>query len=180
MKKLIKFFAIIILTFGFTTCDKIDDAVDDLTEFDFNTTLTENFAVTLENGSGMDISKSVSVNVDNDETHEYLSKIKSVKINSLTYQVTNHSGEDDTANLDAIFFADQTDMMNQIITIKEASEAGTIFEVTDVTYLNSIASKLKNGDNVLLGVRGKSNSEGPTDFVVFVTANVKVTASATK
>ena len=179
MKKLIKIFAIIILTIGFTSCDAIDDAVDDLTEVDFTTTLIESFAVTLESGNDLDISKSISVNIDNDDTHDYLSKITGVKINSLTYKVTNHSG-DDTANLDAIFFADLAEMMNHSIVIKEASNFGTIFEVTDVSYFNAIASKLKNGDNVLLGLRGVSNSEGETTFDVEVTVNVKVTASATK
>lgn len=178
MKKLIRIFAIVILTVGFTTCDAIDDAVDELTEVDFDTTLTDNFPVNLESGNDMDVSSSVIVSIDNNDTHDYLSKIKAVKINSLTYRVTSHNG-DDTANVDVDFFADQTILMNHAIVIKDAFDTGTLFEVTDVATLNAIATKLKNGNNVTMGISGISNSEGPTNFVITVTVAVTVTASAT-
>ena len=177
MKKLIKIFAIIFLTIGFTSCDAIDDAIDDITEIDFNTTLTESYVVTLESGNDMDVSQSKTISIDNDDTHDYLSKINGVSITSLTYRITSHNG-DDTANADVDFFADQTVLMSQYIVIKEALDAGEPFEVTNVTYLNEIATKLKNGDSVLMGMSGTSNSEGVTTFTVEVTIEVKVTASA--
>lgn len=177
MKKLIKIFAIIFLTFGLISCDEVKDAIDEITEVEFNTTLTESFAMTLESGNEMNVSQSKAISIDNDDTHDYLSKIESVSINSLTYKVTNHSG-DDTANADVDFFADQTILNSHIIVIKEVSDAGTVFEITDVAYLNEIATKLKNGSSVLMGMSGTSNSEGITTFTVVVTIDVEVTANA--
>ena len=70
MKTLIKIFALIFLTIGFISCDIVDDAVDDLTEFDFDTTLTDSFLVNLLDGNDMDVSDSVIVSIDNDDTHD--------------------------------------------------------------------------------------------------------------
>ena len=178
MKTLIKIFALIFLTIGFISCDAVDDAINDLTEVDFDTTLSESFLVNLESGNDMDVSDSVVVNIDNDDTHDYLSKIEAVKINSLTYRVTSHSG-DDTAYVDVDFLADQTILMSHDnVVIKHASDNATVFNVTDVAMLNAIATKLKNGADVTMGISGISNSEGPTDFVIVVTVNVTVTANA--
>ena len=178
MNKLIRFSAFIILTFGIIACDEVKDAINEITEINFNTTLTDSFAVTIESGNEMNVSQSVSISIDNDDTHDYLSKIESVSINSLTYKIISHSG-DDTANAAVDFFADQTVLMSHNIVIKEAFDNGTIFQVTDVDYLNEIATKLENGSSVLMGMSGVSNSEGATNFTVEVTIDVKVTANAT-
>ena len=178
MNKLIKILGIIFLTIGLASCDEVKDAIDDITEVEFNTTLMESIPVTLESGIEMNVSQSTTISIDNDDTHDYLSKIESVSINSLTYKVTNHFG-DDTANADVDFYADQTVLNSHNIVIKEVSDAGTVFEITDVNSLNEIATKLENGSNVTIGMSGTANSEGVTTFTVEVTIDVKVTANAT-
>ncbi len=170
-------FAIFILIFGFTTCDKIDDAINDLTEIDIDTNLTESITVTLEDGVDKIFSEVENLKIDNPDTHEYLSNITDVKIISLTYRIASYNGDNKATATDVRFFADKKEMMkHDVITIADIDS----FQVPDTTNFDAIVSKLKGGTAVEIGISGVSNSMGITNFVVEVTANVKITASANR
>jgi len=72
---------------SFTSC------TDDLTEFDFTTTQTKTFNVTLNSGVVV-LDETVIFNIDNADTNAYLEHLKNVKINKMTYHISNYVGED--------------------------------------------------------------------------------------
>jgi hypothetical protein len=114
------------------------------------------------------------INMVNSDTEDYLDVLQNVRITSFTYQLTNFLG-DDFGNLQGSFVADGVELISHNMVVKETVDAGTVFEVTDTTLLNSIASKLKAGNNVLVGLVGESNSDG-MNFTINMTIDLEVTA----
>ena len=170
MKTFIKFLVVVLLMVSYTSCDEIDE----LTEVDFNTTLNEQLNVTIPAGIGLELNETMLINMVNSDTEDYLNVLQNVKITSFTYQLTNFSG-DDFGNLQGSFVADGVELISHNMVVKETVDAGTVFEVTDTTLLNSIASKLKAGNNVLVGLVGESNSDG-MNFTINMTIDLEVTA----
>lgn len=170
MKNLIKFLAVALLVFGFTSCDELDD----LTDVDFNTSVTERITVSLDDNEALN--NSVAINIDNNDTHDYLSKIKSVKINSLTYKVMNFSG-DTSGRITANFIADGVTLATHTDVVVY-DEIGVVYSIEDTAKLSAIAKKLKGGSNVTMSVTGTSINEGGMDFLIEITLNLKVTAEA--
>ncbi len=172
MKNLIKFCAVILLVFGYTSCDKLDE----LTEVDFNTSITERIAVNVDAGENVVLNNSVMVNIDNPDTHDYLNKIKNVTINSLTYKVVSFDGDFNgmmTANLiaDGVTLATHTDVL-------VSDEIEVLYSIDDTAKLTAIATKLKNKADVVMEVTGTATSEVGMYFQIEVTLNLKVTADA--
>ena len=172
MKNLIKFCAVILLVFGYTSCDKLDE----LTEVDFNTSVTERITVNVDAGENVVLNNSVMVNIDNPDTHDYLNKIKNVTINSLTYKVVSFDGDFNgmmTANLiaDGVTLATHTDVL-------VSDEIEVLYSIDDTAKLTAIATKLKNKADVVMEVTGTATSEVGMYFQIEVTLNLKVTADA--
>ena len=60
--------------------------------------------------------------------------------------------------------------------VKQTVDAVTVFEVTNTALLNSIASKLKAGNGVLIGIVGESSCEDAMGFTINITIDLEVTA----
>ncbi len=158
MKNLIKVLAVLVLVFGYTSCDEIEDAIDELTEVDLSTTITKNIPVTVADGAGesVDLGSSIVINIGDYIDADYLDDIEDFKINSLTYKVINFSGDAAgvmTANItaDGVTLATHTD-------VTVSSEVDIMYTIDDTAALNTIASDLKNGFDVEFGVSGTSIS----------------------
>ncbi len=80
--------AVLIFMFSFTSCDKIDE----LTEYDFKTTLTESFDVTVDAGENT-FTDTMAVNMVNSDTQEYMDLLQDVYITSFTYRIINFNGD---------------------------------------------------------------------------------------
>ncbi len=73
MKNLIKYLTVLVLVFGYTSCDELDK----LTEIDLDTTVTKNIPVTVTDGVGesVDISNSITINIADYIDADYLNDI---------------------------------------------------------------------------------------------------------
>ena len=171
MKTLIKFLVVVLLVVSYTSCDEIDE----LTEVDFNTTLNEQLDVNIQAGEGSALNETMLINIVNSDTQDYLDVLQNVTITSFKYQLTNFSG-DVNGTITGNFVADGVELLNHNMVVKQTVDAGTVFEITNTTHLNSIASKLKAGDNVLIGIVGESNCEEAMDFTINITIELAVTA----
>lgn len=176
MRNLIKFFAVILLVFGYTSCDELDE----LTEVDFDATVTDIINVNPING-GVDVPLNNSVTIKladaGGDVADYINKIESVTFNSLTYQVINFMG-DPAGTMTVDIIADDV-IMDTHTDVTVSSQVGTIHEITDTATLNAIASDLKNGNSVIFEIDGTATSaEGGMDFDIQVTLDVTVVADA--
>ncbi len=183
-----KYFSIIILflfLFSFNSCDEAEKLLD----VPFNFTVKEDIPVHIVSDSnpaktqvfkgvdGIPFNQSVVLSIDNSDTHDYLNKIKEVTIKSLTYQLTNYSGN---ANgiITAQLYAENILLASIDENVKSASDSGKIFKVDNVDVLNQMALKLKNGHQVTAKIVG--NASIPMDFKVHIIMDVKVVANPLK
>lgn len=170
MKTFIRFLVVISLMLSYTSCDEIDE----LTEYDFNTTLNDQLDITIEAGEDL-IDETMLINMVNSDTEDYMDLLQNVRITSFTYQLTNFTG-DDSGTITGAFVADGVELLSHNnLVVKQAVDAGTVFEVTNTTLLNTIASKLKAGNNVLFGLDGQSNGV-EMNFTINITIDLAVTA----
>jgi hypothetical protein len=176
MKNLIKFFAVLLLVFGYTSCDELDK----LTEFDIDTTLTGVIPVDVDGGENLVLNSSVRINIADggQDIVDNLNKIEKVKINSLTYKVMNFSG-DDAGVMTVELFADAV-KLGEHTAVTVSSEVGVVYTINDTTTLNAIASKLKSGFDVVFKVEGTatSNPELGMMFDVEIKVDLEVTVDA--
>jgi hypothetical protein len=170
MKNTIKLLVVLLIVFTFNSCDDVTDLAD----VTFTTTLSENFDVSISE-TQESISNQVILNLDNSDTHDYLTKLKSVNINKLTYKFTNYTGNE-SCNMEVEISTDGNVFETKEFQIKQAVDNGTIYEITDVAKLNEMATALKNNNQVSFGMEG-AVFDGPADFIVEVTAEVTVVAN---
>ena len=171
MKNFIRFATIVVLALGFVACDELDE----LTEIDFNTTLDEDLFVSVPAGEDLVLNETMLINMTNSDTQDYMDVLQSVRITSFTYQLINFTG-DANGTIMGDFQADGVTLLSHDMVVKNQVDAGTVFEITDVALLNSIASKLKNGDNVSVGLSGTSTCNEAMNFTIAVTIELAVTA----
>ncbi len=172
MKNLIKYLAVLVLVFGYTSCDELDE----LTEIDFNTTITESIIANVDGGVDVILNSNVLVNIANEDTQDYLDKIEKVEILSLDYQIINFNG-DNAGVITADLMADSV-ILDTHTNVTVSNVVGVMYSVDDTATLNTIANKLKNGSNVVFAVVGTSTNEGGMSFEIEITLSLKVTADA--
>ncbi|WP_339755295.1 hypothetical protein [uncultured Winogradskyella sp.] len=171
MKTFIRFLVVGLLVVSYTSCDKIDE----LTEVDFSTTLNEQLDVNVLAGEDLALNRTLLINMVNNDTGDYLDVLKNVRITSFRYQLTNFTGDVNgiiTGNL----VADGVELLHHNMVVKQTVDAVTVFEVTNTALLNSIASKLKAGNGVLIGIVGESSCEDAMGFTINITIDLEVTA----
>lgn len=170
MKTTAKILSTLFICFVFTSCD------DDILDVDFDTTIKSTIVANVSKGQET-LNENVVLSIDNKDTRDYLDKIKNVKIKKLTYKIISFSGNE-KGTVDVDFFADNITLKTEAFTVKSAYDASAIFEVTDVSKLNSMADLLKNNKSVSVGILGKTVSEeGDMNFNIEVTAELEVTAN---
>jgi hypothetical protein len=171
MKTLIKIFAVVLLFVSYTSCDELDE----LTEIDFDTTLNEQLNVTVPAGEGLMLNETMLINLINSDTEDYLDVLQDVSITSFSYQLLNFTG-DVNGTIVGNFVADGVQLLPHDMVVKQTVDAGTVFEVTNVSQLNAIAADLKAGDDVLIGIVGESSCEEAMNFTIALTLDLEITA----
>ncbi|WP_299781710.1 hypothetical protein [uncultured Formosa sp.] len=170
MKTTIKMLSALLICLVFTSCDK------DLLDVDFNTTVKATIVAHVDKYQET-IDESVVLSLDNKDTHDYLNKIENVKIKKLTYKIISFSG-DPEGYIDVDFYADTITLTTEEFFVKEAYNAGTVFEITDISKLNTMANILKKNISTTVGIIGQSSAmETDMDFNIEVTAELEVTAN---
>jgi hypothetical protein len=170
MKTTINILSALLICVMFTSCD------DDILDVDFNTTINATIVAHVDQGQEA-IDESVVLSLDNNDTHDYLDNIKNVKIKKLTYKIISFSG-DPEGYIDVDFYADTITLTAEDFFVKEAYDTATIFEITDVSKLNTMADLLKTNNSTTVGISGQSIAvEAALDFNIEVTAELEVTAN---
>ena len=170
MKTTAKILSALLICFVFTSCD------EDLLDIDFNTTVTATIEANVDPGQEI-VNENVVLSLDNKDTRDYLDNIKGVTIKKLTYRITSFSGNEE-GYVDVDFYADNITLKTEGFVVKDAYNAGTIFEVTDVSKLNAMSDLLKNNKSTTVGITGETtSSKNGMDFNIQVTAELEVTAN---
>ena len=165
-----KILVLLLISFPFTSC------VKDLADIDFSTDITESFDVHINQNQEY-ISQSITLSLDNNDTHDYLDNIKEVSITELTYRVTNFTG-DQTGTINVEFASDGSVLLLNDFNVKQANDNGTIYQVTEVSQLNLIANALKNNQQVNFSILGECAALADAmDFKIEVTVKLDVVAN---
>lgn len=175
MKNLIKFLAVVALVVGNTSCD----AVDELTEVDFNTTINESFFVTVPDGNIE--GKNFDVNIVNSDTEDYLNLFQDVDITSFTYRLVGFNGDNDGTIVGYLAYVDNVTANSRILithdmVVSQVVNDGTVFKVTDVDALNAIAKQLKSGKDVQFVLEGVANCEAEMTFTLKLSIELAIVA----
>ncbi len=175
MKKLIKIFVVLLISFSFNACDEAEDLLD----VKIPASINENIIVQIDdtNSSWDTYSKSVLLSIDTGDIHKYINKIKDVKVNKLSYKIINFSG-DPTGKVKGSFTIDNTNinLENEIVVKTEADKA-TVFEITNVDELNEIGEELKKNKRFTARYSGSALCDENMNFIIVITANITVIAN---
>ncbi|MBD0778053.1 hypothetical protein HPE56_09630 [Maribacter sp. ANRC-HE7] len=170
MKRTVNVLSALLICFACTSCD------EDLLDVDFDTTVKSTIVAHVDQGQET-IDQSVDLSMDNNDTHDYLDKIKDVKIKKFTYKIISFSGNTE-AYVDVDLYANTIILKTEGFNVKSAYDAATVFEITDVNKLNSMADLLKNNKSITVGISGQTTSnESEVNFNIEVTAELEVTAN---
>jgi len=164
------------MCFGFSSCTE-DDIKGLVPAFDVDVVQTETIPVHIDQTDGDWVTYSYDTNLSivNSDTEDYLNKIKQVKINRLSYRITNFNG-DPNGQVEGSFSVANQVSMNNAFMVQTAAQNGTVYQVNDVAELNRIANALKSGQNLMVECSGNALcNDGPMDFNIEVTLNAKVT-----
>lgn len=173
MKSKINYLAAFFIAFSIYSCG---DELDDILDIDVDTVLTETFSAQIEVGQDQTFNKSETFNISNEDTKKYINSIKDVAIKKLTFKFKNFTG-DPEGTLKGEFYADDVLLLNKDIVVKQASDNAVIIEITNIDQINAIATKLKAGNDVTIGLKGTSSCSSVMNFDVETTISLVVTAN---
>lgn len=171
------------IIFTFSSCDKLEEA-DDIS-FDVDFTVTFNVDEDLEATNKHYFNFKVLDARSNTKVNDYASKIKDIKINKITYMITNYAAEPPGT---AVLFSDGTLGFSPITSITPTVVSDNVAENLQTTtteteldmntaQLNEIANDLKSTLSVNVYTDGTLSST-PVSFSVPVKFYVTVTANA--
>lgn len=176
MKKAFLGLWIFCICFNFSSCDE-DDVVGLLPSFKVDINQIENIDVQVDqtDGDWVTFSNTTDLNIVNEDTEDYLNKIKSVEITKLSYKIINFNG-DPAGQVEGSFsVANQVSLENSFV-VKESADNQTIYQITEVNELNRIANALKSGQTITVEYSGSALcDDGSMDFTVQVSLVAKVT-----
>ena len=175
MKNIIKFLAILLISFTFNSCDEVEKLAD----VDFSTTLVEKIPVHFDEDTTQEsIDLSIDMSLDNVDTHDYLDKIKNLSIKKLTYKIVDLTGGDESSYMQVNLLMDAFELQHNLaMNIQEDFNNETIFEITDVNLLNQIANSIKTNKQISVSLSGDYQSQTITDFKIEVTLDLDVIAN---
>jgi hypothetical protein len=168
----IKTLSILLLIFTFVGCDEVEE----LTQVDFNSTLTEEVQVTLSENNAA-FSESLSINLaDNDDIEPYLNKIESITVTSASYVIKDYNGlETATGSLTVNANSEVFGPFQH--TFFTDNQNATVFNF-DASRLNALGSSLSSNNQLSLNVNGTQDPAQDASFIVEFTLEVEVTAQA--
>jgi hypothetical protein len=172
MKKLF-FIAVLFSSFLFSSCG---DDLEDLLDVKINTTITQNIAVNVVSGTNP-LDQTILFSLANDDTNQYLDKLKTLEIKEMTYEIIDFTGDASgkiTANLKA-----DGETLHTITdkTVKTEFENATVFTVNNPAALIKAANKLLKSKMITLETSGQSVSTTAMSFKIKVTLKLGIVAN---
>jgi hypothetical protein len=164
------------MCFSFSSCDE-DDIKGLLPSIKADINKTENIPVNIDqtNGERIAFSEKTNLNIVNDDTKDYLNKIKAVDITKLSYKIINFSGDPAGDVAGSFSVAGQVSLENAFV-VKTAADNQIVYEITEVNELSRIANALKSGQTITVEYSGSALCDADEmDFIVEVTLVAKVT-----
>lgn len=164
----------------FITALSLNSCKKDLS-INFNTSLNQKKSIHIDQtaGSAVTFSENALVELENDDTKEYLDRIEAIEsINSFTYQFQNFTGDPaGYLSYDIIVNGTVIEHQDNVI-IKNESDDAKIFQVSDQEKLTKIADGLLNDQRVTFEFTGSAQCDAaPMDFDMEIKMNIGVSAS---
>ena len=169
----IKKLSILLLIFGFISCDEAEE----LTEIDFDATFTEQVTVTLTD-SGTTFSESLTINLaDNSDVADYLDNLESINITNVSYEIMDYVGVDTATGEITADAAGQSfgPYQHDFFT---NDQNNTIFPFQETSQLNTVANSFLSNNQLTIVFSGTQDPAQNGSFVIEVTLDVDVTAQA--
>ena len=164
--------------FIFSGCDE-DDLEALLPDIDIEVDATEEIPVFIDQTGGdwVEFSETTVISILNNDTQEYVDKIKRVKIKELRYKVLTFQG-DPNGEVQGSFSADNGKTFENQFQVKQAYDNQTVYEVQDVDELNRIASALKSKKTIQVKYSGMALcDQDDMDFIIQVELVAQVTVN---
>lgn len=166
---------ILLLIVGLLSCKK-----ELSVQFNTDISAAKSIHISQTSGSAVSFSENVLVELENEDTREYLDKIDQIeKINSFDYQFKNFTGDPaGIVSINILVNGTRIESRENVI-IKEESENGTLFKITNDEALNRIATTLKNDQKITFEFSGTAQCDAaPMDFDIELKMNLAVRANA--
>lgn len=172
MKKITPYltFLVLLLTLSSNSCD------EDILDVEIFTEMSRSIDLHLNQGQET-INENYILDLKNDDTKDFLNKIKDVRIQKLTYRITSFSG-DPEGSIAGKVYIEGFSFGPEIDNIKRAFDNNTTFEISNIDELNTIAELLKKNNQITVNLNGESACPNSSvDFTVEVTALLDITAN---
>jgi hypothetical protein len=168
----LKNLALILSVVVFTSCEEIEE----LTEVDFNSTLTQEVSVTLsENNTS--ISESLTIRLaDNEDIEPYLNQIESITVTSASYRIKDYNGIE-MATGSIIVNANAEVFGPFQHTFFTDDQNATVFTLNP-SQLNALASTLRSSNQLIVQFSGTQDPAQNANFNIEFSIVVEVTAQA--
>jgi hypothetical protein len=171
MKKLVVCIVLVALN---TSCDKLDE----LTEVDFTTTLTEEFFVNIDQ-NGQSFFANVNFDLSqNGDIAPYINKIQNIEIQSANYKIKNFQGSENASGTITVVANQGNTFGPYTHSFLTDAQSQVIFPFTGATQLNNLSSEFETTKMLSLNFSGLQDQATNSTFMVEVTFNLKVTANA--
>lgn len=175
MKKANIWMILLIILGIITSCD-----IENLADKEINTPVSHNFTVVVHGQKKF--GKTEIVSIDKGDVKEYLDKIKNVKIQKMTYQITNFSGNPNCTINSFKAYLGGEQVLNEVnVNPKEFSDNKTVFEVKNTEALNKASTKLQNNKSINVVYDGSvTSTESMAQFQIKVYMSIVVVANPLK
>lgn len=157
-----------------------EDDIDNLTETEVSTTLTESFNVSVAEGGALTQSLMQSLNAgDNDDIKSVLSSVEGYEVNSVTFTITDYVGANDIMLESTMVTFEVVGGSSILATAEDVVISDVVGVAQDLPFnANALTSLgetlLTNGGTVDIGA-SSTVSGSPVSFTI--TINVEVTAT---
>ena len=164
------------MCFSLSSCDE-DDVADFLPSFKVDIVETVNILVDIDQTDGERVSYSEKTNLSiiNEDTEDYLDKIKEIEIISLSYKIINFSGDPAGDVAGSFSVAGEVSLQNDFV-VKTSADNQIEYRITEVNELNRIANALKSGKTIVVEYAGNALcDDDEMEFTVEVSFVAKIT-----
>lgn len=153
------------------------DEIDELTEVDFNTTITEEVSI---NFSDQSTSFNETINIDlanNSDISPYLDRIEGIQITNATYQLSNYVGTAGATGTATVTSSGET-FGPFSHDFDQDTQSMEDFPLTGATKLNTLESALRSNNQLSISISGSQDPAQNGSVTAIFTFRLEVTAQA--
>ena len=182
MKIIFNLFIALLLVAGFQACDDAEELLDQTFTVNIDEKIPINLSLAAKGAVTDCAPKTFAgteiLSIDNNDTHDYLNKIKSVEIKSFSYKIVEFVGPATSKITASLYVNNELLATETNLVVKTAADNGTVYTISNVDLLNKVASALKSGKSVTAKYDGTATDWcNNLSFKVQITMQVKVIAN---